>query len=176
MPMPIFNRSRRLLNSHTIFFSCFVAVLFFIGVSTGYMLAGHQKLVQYKLLNVIGIFYGLFGIVVLSEFVIRNDALKHFVVHWVAGLLLWAHSIIPLGAIVGAGFAQTLPSSALIAKFFASFFAYSLLVLAFLDFSVFNPKVKAFQTLATRTQVFGLILLISGGVVQLTAALQDLNG
>lgn len=157
-------------------FYCFVAGLSVIGCFLGYTLAGYQKLVPYKLLNIIGILYGLLGIVVLAEFVTKSDALKSFMVHWVAGLLLWAHSIIPLGALVGAGIAHALPSATVVAKFFASFFAYSLLILGFLDFAVFNPKFKPFTVLATRTQVFGLILLLSGMVVQLIAALQDFNG
>ena len=141
----------------------------------GYTLAGHQNLISYKLLNITGIVYGLLGIVVLSEFVAKSDVLKSFLIHWVAGLLLWAHSIIPLGALVGAVIAHASPSASIVAKFFASFFAYSLLILGVLDFAVFNPKFKPLMAHATRTQVFGLILLLSGLVVQLIAALQDFN-
>jgi hypothetical protein len=147
-----------------------------IGGCLGYALAGHQKLVSYKLLNITGILYGILGIVVLAEFVAKSDALKNFMVYWVAGVLLWAHSVIPLGALVGAAIAHASPSAAVVEKFFAAFFSYSLLILGFLDFTVVNPKLKLFTVLGTRTQVFGLILLLSGLVAQLIAALQDFNG
>ena len=159
----------------TMVFGGFIAGLLLVGACLGYVLSGYEKLVPYKLLNIIGIVYGLLGIVVLAEFVTKSESLKAFMVHWVAGLLLWAHTIIPLGVLVGAGIGHSLPSAAVTAKFFVLFFLYSLLVLAFLESAVFNPKFKKFQLLATRTQIFGLILLLSGVVAQLVAALQDFN-
>lgn len=163
------------MRTDNIVFGVFVATLLALGAWLGYVLAGYDKLVPYKLLNIIGIMYSLFGIVVLAEFVTKSEPLKAFMVHWVAGLLLWAHSVVPLGVLMGTGIGHALPSAALTAKFFVSFFAYSMVVLAVLESAVFNPKFKQFQVLATRTQAFGLILLISGVVAQLVAALQDFN-
>jgi len=159
----------------TFLFGGFIAALLLAGTFLGYVLAGYEKLVPYKLLNIIGIVYGLLGIVVLAEFVTKSEVMKAFMVHWVAGILLWAHTIIPLGILVGTGVGHSLPSAGITAKFFVSFFVYSLLVLGFLESAVLNPKFKKFQVLATRTQVFGLILLLSGIVAQLIAALQDFN-
>jgi hypothetical protein len=50
---------------------------------------------------------------------------------------------------------------------------YSLLVLIALDAVVANPRFKRFQVLSTRTQNFGLILLLSGAALQLVVAVQD---
>jgi hypothetical protein len=41
---------------------------------------------------------------------------------------------------------------------------------------VVNPKTAGTLSLSTRTQWFGIALLISGGIAQLIAAIRDLNG
>ena len=163
------------MRTGNLVFGVFVVALLAAGACLGYVLAGYEKLVPYKLLNIIGITYDLLGIVVLAEFVTKSEPLKAFMVHWVAGLLLWAHSVIPLGVLIGAGIGHALPSAAITAKFFLSFLVYSLAVLALLELAVFNPKASRLQPLAMRTQVFGLILLFSGVIAQLVAALQDFN-
>jgi hypothetical protein len=164
------------LRAPNLVFGVFVAGLLVLGAWLGYALAAYERLVPYKLLNIIGIVYGLLGIVVLAEFVMKSEPLKEFMVHWVAGLLLWAHTIVPFGVVIGAGVGHTLPSAGVTAKFFVSFFVYSLGVLALLESAVFNPRAARPQPLATRTHAFGLILLLSGVVAQLVAALQDFNG
>jgi len=151
----------------------FVSALFLAGVAIGYVLAGHERLAPFKLLNIIGISYGLLGLIVLSELIARVETLQRFIVYWVAGVLLWAHSLVPLGAVIGAAVGWALPSSAVVAKFFGTFLVYSLLVLASLDAFVTYPQDKRLQAFALRTQVFGLILLITGAVAQLIAAIQD---
>lgn len=98
----------QMARSRVVFFGL-VAALLLLGVWLGYVLAGYEKLAPYKLLNIIGIVYGLLGIVVLAEFVTKSESIKAFMVNWVAGLLLWAHTIIPLGAIAGAGLGHSLP-------------------------------------------------------------------
>lgn len=157
-------------------FTLLVVALLGVGVSMGYALAGHEKLIPYKLLNIAGIVYGLIGVLVLSEMVAKSDAMKAFMVHWVAGVLLWAHTVIPIGALIGAGLGHALPSAAITAKFFMSFLGYSIVVLGVVEAVVFFPRLRRFQGLASRTQAFGLILLITGLVAQLIAALQDFNG
>ncbi|MGT2457795.1 hypothetical protein ACU4GI_33375 [Cupriavidus basilensis] len=165
-----------LTGSANLRFAMVVLTLLGVGASMGYALAGHERLMPYKLLNIAGIIYGLVGVLVLSEMVAKSDSLKKFMVHWVAGVLIWAHTVIPIGALIGAGVGHALPSAAITAKFFVSFFAYSIFVLGVVDSVVFFPRMKRFQALASRTQAFGLILLITGLVVQLIAALQDFNG
>ncbi|CAN7780834.1 hypothetical protein LJR296_007990 [Cupriavidus necator] len=167
-----------LMGSANLRFAVFILTLLGVGASMGYALAGHQRLIPYKLLNIAGIIYGLVGVLVLSEMVAKSDPLKKFMVHWVAGGLIWAHTVIPIGALIGAGVghALSLPSAAITAKFFVSFFFYSIFVLGVVDSVVFFPRMKRFQGPASRTQAFGLILLITGLVVQLLAALQDFNG
>lgn len=99
-------------------------------------------------------------------------------VRWVAAAIAWAHSIIPMGALAGTALGYQLPSAAITAKLFVALFAYSTLPLLFVEMAVLNPKLKAFaaQSLATRNQIFGLTLLITGILAQLITALLDFNG
>src|SRR5687767_12487978 len=96
--MPLSLRTR-----NQIFVSA-IAATGMLGVAIGYVLSGYAKLETFKLLNIVGLFYDLLGILVLSEIVSRNTALKRFFVDWVSGSLIWAHTVVPLGAILGTAF------------------------------------------------------------------------
>ena len=156
-------------------FVVFIVVLGLSGALLGHTLARYPKLETFKLLNIVGLTYDLLGILVLSEAVAQSERLKAFMVDWVAGFLLWTQSVVPLGALVGAWLGSSLPSSGITTHFFASFFAYSILVLALIDSTVFFPRFKRLQDLSLRARTFGLILLITGVVIQLVAAFKDLN-
>jgi hypothetical protein len=161
------------MRRETVSFICFLALLFAAGALLGRVLAVHPNLEVFKLLNIIGLTYDLLGLVVLSEIVANSERWKSFVVHWLAGLLLWAQSVIPLGAALGAWVSGEAPSSTKAATFFGSLWAYSLLPLAVLDATVFYPRLPQFQDMTQRTRRLGLILLVSGVFVQLVAAFQD---
>jgi len=146
-----------------------------LGVAIGYVLSGYTHLETFKLLNIIGLFYDLLGIVVLSEIVSNRTVVKVFFVKWVSGSLIWAQTVIPLGALMGTGLGYSLPSSGVAAKFFGSFFAYSVLILGLIEATVFVPQRRSFQNLETRSHMFGLILLVTGVLIQIVAAFKDLN-
>lgn len=152
----------------------FLIVLLSIGAFVGLELASIPKLVPYKLLNLVGIVYGLLGLLVLSELVAPTERIKAFLVHWVAGGVLWASTVIPLGGLIGAAVGHELPSAGSAGKFFGTFLAYSLGVLTLLEVTVVNPEAKWLRFVATRHQFFGLVLLLSSAVAQLAAAFQDL--
>lgn len=78
-----------LTRSANLRFAMVVVALLGVGATMGYGLAGHERLMPYKLLNIAGIIYGLIGVLVLSEMVAKSDSLKKFMVHWVAGVLIW---------------------------------------------------------------------------------------
>jgi len=78
-------------------FSVFFAALLAAGAWLGYWLSSFPKLDTVKLLAVLGISYQLLGIVVLSETISTSERLKKFVVNWLSGILIWAHTIVPLG-------------------------------------------------------------------------------
>ncbi len=155
-------------------FVVFIAALGVAGVFLGQALAAHPSLETFKLLNIVGLIYDFLGIAVLSEVVAQSERLKAFMVKWVAGFLLWAQSVVPLGALIGAWAANASPSSSVVTGFFGSFWAYSIFILAAIDSRVFYPRFERLQSLSLRARTFGLLLLITGVVIQIVAAFKDL--
>lgn len=158
----------------TAVFNVWIGFLLAVGFALGVGIAAHPKLETFKLLNILGLTLDLLGLVVLSEFVSSSERWKSFVVKWVAGVLLWAQTVIPLAAAAGASFAASAPSSSKASAFFIALFGYSLIPLALLDHTVFYPSRFDLADKTQRTRRFGLLLLISGVLVQLLAAFQDL--
>ena len=162
------------MRRSTVVFSICIAALFGAGVYMGVALSKLPKLEAFKLLNVLGLTLDLLALLVLSEFVLSSERWKSFVVEWVAGVLLWGQTVVPLGAAFGAEFLAAGPSTSRAAGFFFTLFAYSLLPLAVLDHAVFYPSRFSVADKTQRTRRFGLLLLVSGVLVQLVAAFQDL--
>lgn len=151
-----------------------LALLALAGVYLGTVLARHPRLEWFKLLNIAGLTYDLLGILILSEIAANSQRVTHFFVTWVAGVLLWGQTIIPFGAAVGSWLFGFGPSSGVTTTFFFGFFAYSLPVLAVLDSLVFNHEARAGFTPIQRSRAFGLLLLLTGTLVQLIAAFRDI--
>lgn len=162
------------MRRSTALFILWILLLLAIGWHIGRALAIHPKLETFKLLNILGLTYDMLGLLVLSEMVVTSERLKSFVIFWVAGVVLWAQSVVPLGAAAGAWVGVDGVSSGKAARFFIGLFCYSLLPLAILDHSVFNPKKADASDKTQRNRRFGLFLLVTGVTVQLIAAFQDL--
>ena len=142
----------------------------------GFALSRLPKFAPYKLLNIAGIIYGLLGVVVLAELVVKNDALKRIMVTYVAGAVLWASMVVPLGMLFGAGLAYAVgqPSAAATATCSFSFVVWSMLPLSAVDATVVAPTPLIKIDLHERHQILGLALLFGGGTLQFVAAVFDL--
>lgn len=153
----------------------FGIAMLLVGGWLGFELATLTNLPTFKLLNIAGVIYGLLGLIVLSELLSTDDRIKDFMVRWIAGAVLWATSVIPLGGLAGAAIGHAHPSATTAGKFFGTFFSYSLLVLLLLDVTVASAKPLFKLSLVKRHQLLGFLLLVSGAVAQLLAAVQDLR-
>lgn len=142
----------------------------------GFALSRLQTVTPNKLLNIAGIIYGMLGVVVLAEFVVKNDVLKRIMVSYVAGTILWASTLVPLGMLLGSGLAFTLglPSAAGTAKWAIAFVIYSMLPLSAIDATVVSPTRLIRIDLHGKHQILGLALVLGGGMLQLIAAILDL--
>ena len=149
-------------------------IVFLFGVFLGHHLSLWQQVDTKKLLNVVGLFYNLLGVVVLSEIVTSSSKLKGISVNLVAPGVLWLHTAIPLGAFFGAMFASGSPSGASISRFAIGFWAYSLIPLALLEATVIFPGFRVFRGLESRWRYFGFFLFLSGIALQLIAAVESL--
>jgi NADH:ubiquinone oxidoreductase subunit 6 (subunit J) len=159
------------------------SILFFLFCALGggiaYFLGSLKHLETFKILNIVGMIYGLIGVVVLSEFVAQNEKWRRFMVEKISGLLIWAHGTIPLGAALTSlalylVSRDEFPSSEIVGKSFMGFALYAVLPTFFVEDYVFSPKTERHKDPILRTRIFGLFLVISGMLVQLIAAIQDL--
>ena len=164
------------MNAKTLRFFAFVGPMAIAGAWLGFALSRLPKLAAYKLLNITGILYGLLGILVLAELVMRNDELKRFMVTYVAAAVLWGSMVVPVGMLVGSGLAYAAgqPSAGAAAGWSLSFLAWSMLPLSAVDATVLAPTRLLTIDLHGRHQIFGLALLLGGGTLQLAAAVLDL--
>lgn len=162
------------MSRHNLLFGAWFCFLVALGLWLGTAIAAHPKLETFKLFNIFGLTLDLLGLVVLSELVVASERWKSFVVKWVAGVLLWSQTVVPLAAAAGASLVSSAPSSSKAATFFVSLFVYSLIPLALLDHTVFYPRNWDAADKTQRTRRFGLLLLVSGLLVQLVAAFRDL--
>jgi|ERR1700682_3354565 len=147
-----------------------------LGIFIGYRLAGLPNLHPYKLLNILGLFYSLFAIFVLSEVLIAGENWKKLCVEWIAPILLWSHITVPVGAVLGAGFAWLIgrgPSAPIVAWLGGGTFVYMCFVGSLLEQAVVRPQMFKKDT-ESRWRWFGLILLSSGILLQIISAIQGL--
>jgi hypothetical protein len=162
-------------------FKLVFALLSAFGVWLAYSLGAIQGLQTFKLLNAVGIVYGLLGVIVLSEFVTQNERWRSIVVNTLSGLSIWAQGAIPLGGALFSiplfiFFSDDFPSSLKVFKAFGAYFGFALLPTFLVEDLVFVPKLARSKDPLVRTRIFGLLLVIFGMVAQLIAAVQDLLG
>lgn len=158
-------------------FAVFACVIAGLGFAIGHWLSGIQHLQPAKLLNVVGLFYDMLAVTVLSELASSSMSWKSFAVSVIAPGILWLHILFPLGALLGAGLSrlQHLPSSATVAAFAFGIFAYSMLPALVLESTIALPRFARFKGLDSRWRWFGLLLLASGVGVQFVAAILSLR-
>ena len=91
-----------------------------------------------------------------------------------APVILWLHTLVPLGAFIGGGVAAGLKHGSWggeVSRFAIAFWAYSLIPLSILDAWVVFPRISTFKTLESRWRYWGLYLLGAGVGLQLASAL-----
>ena len=160
-------------------FRLFAALVLLLGIGVGYRLSAVPKLEVHKLLNVAGLAYNLFGVLVLSEVLESSAKWKAICVDFLAPAILWFHALIPFGAFIAGGLIAQLthqPSAGIVGKFFIGFFAYSMIPVSVFQELVVLPKLPFIKRdLETRWRWFGFFLLFSGVVVQLVGAVLGLG-
>jgi hypothetical protein len=156
----------------------FFSVVLFLGLAAGYRLSALPRLETYKLLNAAGLCYSFFGVLVLAE-LLASARWKNICVKYLAPAVLYFHALFPFGAYVGAHMSAQLmhkPSSWIVWKFFFGYFSYSMIPALFLDEVVVLPRFPFVKSdIETRWRRFGLFLMLSGGAVQLIAALLSIG-
>lgn len=152
-------------------FPIFIALLFWLGIYSGWILASRPSFSIPAVLNVVGIVYSMIAVIVLYETIAQSQAFKKIIVSHLAPVLLWANTIIPLGVASSWFLIRKLPHGNQVGVFGFSFFVYSILPLAFMEATVTFPRIAKLMSLDGRHRRFGFFLLLSGLFMQLVAAL-----
>jgi hypothetical protein len=163
------------VNNRT--FAVFVSVVAALGFIAGYRLSELPRFDDYKLWNIAGLFYDLLAVIVLSEIATSNAKWKQRSVEVIAPAVLWFQTAFPLGALIGGGVAVLFghkPSAGYVAKFALLFWSYSIIPVFLLDEFVAFPRLAS-KKIESRWRWFGLLLLLSGVVLQLIAAIESLS-
>ena len=155
-------------------FAIFIIIILALGLFVGYQISFWQILDTGKLLNIIGLFYNLLGVVVLSEIVLSSPKLREISVNWIAPFVLWIHMVIPLGTFLGAMLAYGATSALSVSKFAIGFLIYSIIPLGLLEVTVVFPRYRTLQYFELRYRYFGLFLFLTGIALQLVAAVKGL--
>ena len=159
-------------------FGWILGTLSTVGAVIGYRLSYIPGLRAYKLLNIGGLILAFRGFLVLSE-ILASEWWKAFCINRIAPVVLWAHSIVPLGAAVGgvAGQIMRKPSAPVVMQFSIGFWGYSLLALGTFNEIVVFPQLPFFKKdVETRWRWMGFLIVLSGVLAQLVAAIMDLAG
>lgn len=145
------------------------------GVAFTYWLSGLHAIPTVKLLNIAGIAYGLIGVLILSEAVVHRESIKQFMVVWVGTALLWVHTGLALGVLAGAILVTYVgqPSAHAACGFSLTMFVWAMWTCGVVDGTVTNPLTPRLRAMPERHQRLGLILLVTGLVLQLVAAIRD---
>lgn len=147
-----------------------------LGIFIGYRVSEIEGLQPYKLLNILGLLYSLLAVFVLSEVLITSPNWKRICVEKIAPVLLWAHTIVPVGSAIGAGVAAGVgrgPSASVTAAFAIGAFGYMGIVGLALEQTVVLPRLFK-RDVESRWRYFGLVLLASGLLFQLISAVEGL--
>jgi hypothetical protein len=106
-----------------------------------------------------------------------NAKWKQRSVEIIAPAVLWFQTAFPLGALIGGGVVVLFghkPSAGYVAKFALLFWSYSIIPVFLLDEFVAFPRLAS-KKIESRWRWFGLLLLLSGVVLQLIAAVESLS-
>jgi hypothetical protein len=154
-----------------------IGILFVAGFLAGYRLSSIPELRTYKLLNLFGIVYAFFGVLVLSE-MLATDGWKEFCVRTLAPAILWIHTVAPLGACIGSSIAGMMhkPSSLAVGLFSGTFMGYSIIAGTAFEAIVVFPRLSFVKRdVETRWRWLGFFLVLGGVGAQLAAAVMDLR-
>ncbi|RDI96826.1 hypothetical protein DVT68_19935 [Dyella solisilvae] len=145
------------------------------GVAFTYWLSGLHTIPTAKLLNIAGIAYGLIGVLILSEAIVRSERVRQFLVVWVGTALLWVHTGLAFGVFAGANIVTFVgrPSAHAAYGFSLTMFVWAMWTCGVVDGTVTNPLTPQLRAMPERHQRLGLILLVTGLVLQLVAAIRD---
>lgn len=153
--------------------------LLFLGVYIGIKLAQFGNFEIFKLFNIIGITFDIFGVIILSYIVIANSKIKEIVSGWGAATAIGILGFMPIGLFLGALIGSEFLGYQKVDKLFSYFLpisVYTLLSVFFIEDAILTSKFNVFKSQDTRVKALGGFFLLSGLCIQLYASVLDSVG
>lgn len=153
-------------------------VFFALGIWLHIVLGELQNIELFKLLNVVGIFFDICGVLLLSHMVTSVKPRYGILFDVLYGAVMIGMFSLSMGLIIGniASLFMELPSTKVVVVFGGGIVSYMLIPLYIMDSLADTFKFKFYETYIERTKFLGWYLLGSGLTIQLIASVYDLLG
>jgi len=158
-------------------FSILIFGLISLGTLFGFALSAVNDLEIFKVLNVIGLFYDIVGLIILSEVLSQSEKFQKFIADIFSGLFMWAHMAVPIGIFLSGfilNYISEYPSAKITSGIGVGILFWMFIPSLVVEDIVFKAKTKRFQTPKERSRFLGGFLLLSGLLIQFIAAIKDL--
>ena len=151
-------------------------VLISFGVYLAFLIGGLPKLEIYKLLNITGLLFNIFGVLILSDFIFEKSERFSGLFDYIFAFSMLALILIPMGIFLGLtiGAFFNLPSSKSLSAFAGGIMLYVGVPLYATDILGDSLKLNFYRSIKFRTKFLGWYFIISGFIFQFIAALKDL--
>jgi hypothetical protein len=148
-----------------------------IGISLYLLLASLPKVELFKLFNVFGLAFDIFGVLLLSKMIAKSTEKYTVLLDYFYAFLHVAIFCIPLGLAFGSllFFWLNLPSSSVILGFSASIIFYVSTPLFMTDYAGEIFKFKFYESVSSRIVFMGWYLVVAGLALQMVGAILDLS-
>ena len=149
---------------------------FIFGLYLAYLLGSLPKFELFKLINVTGLVFDIFGVLILSDLVFeKSDRFAHLF-DYLFGFSISALMVIPLGSFFGQiiSLFTKLPSIKAATTFAGGVMLYVGMPLYATDSLGDALKLNFYKSIKFRTKFLGWYFLISGFIFQFVAAIMDL--
>lgn len=171
------------MNEITKKINIYSALSFCLGIIFAYFFALAPNLKLYKLLNIIGVLFNIIGILIISQYVLKNENLTKFVSDKFTAYTLISLSMIPIGMIFGSlgtmvlfilNGTQDISTVKIIGKFAGVILLFVFTPLFIIEYvlDIFFFRNLSFpESILKKTIFMGWFFLVSGLLVQLIAAI-----
>ena len=147
------------------------------GVLLFYALSSITRIESFKLFNVIGLFFDIIGVLLLSKLVTDHSEKHRNIFDYCYFFFIGLIHHVPLGIIIGSVllFWLDLPSSNIVTGFGGVILLYVAAPLYIIDYSGEIFELKFYKCTNSRIIFMGWYLLLSGLALQMVGALKDLT-
>ena len=148
-----------------------------IGLFIGIELAKLGDIQSFKILNITGLIFDIFGVLILTYIVASSEKVKSFICSWGAAISISIVAFIPIGIFTGVTFGVYVLGLQTNINVFINYgpvIFFCMGSIFFLEDLIFNVKLTYFDTQEKRIKSLGGYFLLSGLGIQLFASILDL--